>query len=500
MQPQQQKVRKRFKEFILRNIKDSIQEQEYLDVGFIGQEGSLKISAHRFVLAGLSPMLRKVFLSSGDEEETCVIFPDIPHMTIAQFLSLAYGILKPDVIEPDDRKSILDLCQILEMDTTTILSEPTIATVNITGEFGDDFVPSAIVKEENEEMDEDPGAEEEEDEEEDENDNEEGEETIADPKDMNVALIHDAAFKCSVCGTTFQEENQLKSHESLHQKPPDVIPHSEMPPRLQPQIPLASKPSLSQPTNKHQSPPAFTPPTDTVNESSLPPHSPVVAVKSRVLLRESKLDGQLNKANDKKKQKRDDNLSKSTLDCHICGKTFARKDSLNDHLKRHLGTRYKCGFCPKVFKTANDLYKHKQRLHPKEAGLKSAYAVKCDICGRKFTDMGKAYQDHINLHTGEKVRMYECTICKERFRTQVALSDHKYSHMEGGTHKCKICKKVFRRIQNIRQHLNTVHEVKTDEEYRANIEKLFLSGVEKMAFESKANKDNTSSEVQRQVP
>eukprot|EP00094_Tigriopus_californicus_P011453 TCALIF_11058-PA protein Name:"Similar to ZNF584 Zinc finger protein 584 (Homo sapiens)" AED:0.16 eAED:0.18 QI:0/0/0/1/1/1/2/0/629 len=501
---QQQKVRKRFKEFILRNIKDSIQEQEYLDVGFIGQEGSLKISAHRFVLAGLSPMLRKVFLSSGDEEETCVIFPDIPHMTIAQFLSLAYGILKPEVIEPDDRKSILDLCQILEMDTTTILSEPTIATVNITGEFGDDFVPSAVVKEESEEMDEDPGEEEDEEEqEEDENDDEEENGKTADPKDMEVEEVNETRFKCSVCGTTFLEEHQLKAHEPSHQKPPDVIPHSEMPPRLQPQqTTSASKATLSHPTSKYpsQSQAIALPPSDTITEPFPSTHTSVVAVKSRVLLRESKLDGQLNKANDKKKQKRNQ-LSNSTLDCHICSKSFARKDSLNDHLKRHLGTKYTCGFCPKVFKTANDLYKHKQRLHSKEAGVKSAYPVKCDICGRKFTDMGKAYQDHMNLHTGEKGHMYECTICKERFRTQVALSDHKYSHMEGGTHKCNICKKVFRRIQNIRQHLNTVHDVKTDDEYRANIEKLFLSGVEKMAFESQVNKDNaSSSEVQRQVP
>ena len=54
---------------------------------------------------------------------------------------------------------------------------------------------------------------------------------------------------------------------------------------------------------------------------------------------------------------------KTTLDCHICGKVYARKDNLLNHLARHSGVQMKCEHCNKGFRTANDLYKHKKRLH-----------------------------------------------------------------------------------------------------------------------------------------
>ena len=54
---------------------------------------------------------------------------------------------------------------------------------------------------------------------------------------------------------------------------------------------------------------------------------------------------------------------KNTLDCHICGKVYARKDNLLNHLARHSGVQMKCEHCNKGFRTANDLYKHKKRLH-----------------------------------------------------------------------------------------------------------------------------------------
>ena len=41
---------------------------------------------------------------------------------------------------------------------------------------------------------------------------------------------------------------------------------------------------------------------------------------------------------------------KSTLDCHICGKVYARKDNLMNHIARHSGPQLKCEHCNKIFR------------------------------------------------------------------------------------------------------------------------------------------------------
>ena len=52
-----------------------------------------------------------------------------------------------------------------------------------------------------------------------------------------------------------------------------------------------------------------------------------------------------------------------------------------------------CEFCRRGFRSTNDLYKHKTRLHAKEAGLRNGYVAECPHCQRKFTDLGSAYRD-----------------------------------------------------------------------------------------------------------
>ena len=69
-------------------------------------------------------------------------------------------------------------------------------------------------------------------------------------------------------------------------------------------------------------------------------------------------------------------------------------------MTRHSGVTLKCEHCHKSFRTSNDLYKHKKRLHAEVSGLTSAYVVNCEHCGRKFTDKGRAYRDHLNYHAG----------------------------------------------------------------------------------------------------
>ena len=129
------------------------------------------------------------------------------------------------------------------------------------------------------------------------------------------------------------------------------------------------------------------------------------------------------------------------------------------------------------------------RLHAEVSGLKSAYVVSCDQCGRKFTDKGRAYKDHLDYHKG--IKNYQCQICDKRFATAASLREHASQHSGMNTHACKICRKEFKRVQNVRQHLIWTHKIRDEENVRINIERLFLSGVDKLRalkeFEDAAN-------------
>lgn len=117
-------------------------------------------------------------------------------------------------------------------------------------------------------------------------------------------------------------------------------------------------------------------------------------------------------------------------------------------------------------------------MHPEECGLKSAYVVNCSECGRKFTDKGRAYKDHLAYHKG--IKNYECHYCERKFATASSLRDHSAQHSGLSTHACKICRKEFKRVQNIRQHLMWTHKLSDETEVRNNIERLFLTGVDKL--------------------
>jgi len=161
---------------------------------------------------------------------------------------------------------------------------------------------------------------------------------------------------------------------------------------------------------------------------------------------------------------------KKIHDCQYCGKEFKRKDALTSHLERHSGAKIKCEFCDKMFRTMNDIYKHKKRLHPNEAGLKSAYSVSCNVCQRRFTDTGKAYKDHIRSHTAG-AKGHHCEKCEKSFHSISTLHSHMIWHNNTNTHACKICGKEF--------HLSNSHGLKEPKDIRENIIRLFLFGVDK---------------------
>ena len=56
--------------------------------------------------------------------------------------------------------------------------------------------------------------------------------------------------------------------------------------------------------------------------------------------------------------------SDNMWECKICSRSFARKDSLKQHIETHLeGVSYDCPMCEKTFRSRHSLKQHKHKFH-----------------------------------------------------------------------------------------------------------------------------------------
>ncbi|CAK1553191.1 unnamed protein product [Leptosia nina] len=104
--------------------------------------------------------------------------------------------------------------------------------------------------------------------------------------------------------------------------------------------------------------------------------------------------------------------------CSDCGKRFADKSRLKDHINwDHLKNYvYTCTVCQKSFKTRNTLYVHKQ-VHQKDT-----IEHLCDHCGKHFPSRSKL-RTHIRM-AHSAVASYKCSSCGANFAWPSCLSRH----------------------------------------------------------------------------
>jgi hypothetical protein len=128
--------------------------------------------------------------------------------------------------------------------------------------------------------------------------------------------------------------------------------------------------------------------------------------RKKQILKSNKKDAMKNR---KRKVKKEDYLEtkKPPIQCKYCNKYF--QNSL--HVKRHclqehpLEKNYKCRYCDEAFVTEAEISKHR-KIHLREK-------YECHIC-KKHLSSTQNLQDHITMHTGEK--MFECKDCGTYFR------------------------------------------------------------------------------------
>ena len=107
---------------------------------------------------------------------------------------------------------------------------------------------------------------------------------------------------------------------------------------------------------------------------------------------------------------------------------------------------FECATCPKVFSSEKQLKTHFYNVHQKTKEI-----LKCEECGKQFTNKIKFDIHRIKVHTIQK-----CDVCGLDM-AQSNLQRHKREKHEKEAHQysCSICNKSFSRKYHLERHQST---------------------------------------------
>ncbi|XP_048189239.1 zinc finger protein 764-like [Perognathus longimembris pacificus] len=132
--------------------------------------------------------------------------------------------------------------------------------------------------------------------------------------------------------------------------------------------------------------------------------------------------------------------------CYVCGKSFAWRSTLVEHLYTHTGEKpFHCPDCKKGFGRTSSLSKHRA-IH------RGDRPHRCPDCGRAFTQ-SSSLTTHLRIHTGEKP--YCCADCGRGFSQNSSLHKHQRVHSGLTPFSCADCGRAFGQASDLRRHMRT---------------------------------------------
>ncbi|XP_006821993.1 uncharacterized protein LOC102806249, partial [Saccoglossus kowalevskii] len=135
--------------------------------------------------------------------------------------------------------------------------------------------------------------------------------------------------------------------------------------------------------------------------------------------------------------------------CETCGRAFANPYTLDVHRRIHLNESdkpYRCKYCDKTFATSS--HRNVHMTHHKE--VKS---FECSICRRRYLNK-ETLDAHVQRH-GE--RRYPCDTCGMSFKALAELTEHRLIHSLPKNYPCEVCRFEFHRRNELLLHMSKAH-------------------------------------------
>ena len=144
--------------------------------------------------------------------------------------------------------------------------------------------------------------------------------------------------------------------------------------------------------------------------------------------------------------------------CFICGKGYATKTGLNQHLLRHSEEgppHYECPYenCASRVHSKCALKNHIRRVHLK---VPAKYLCPEEGCERRF-ESSSGLQNHQILHTETRPMMCNYNGCDKTFRETKHLKVHRMQHTDEKPIKCDQCDYSCRQRNSMNWHMKSKH-------------------------------------------
>lgn len=146
-------------------------------------------------------------------------------------------------------------------------------------------------------------------------------------------------------------------------------------------------------------------------------------------------------------QHKDFHRKTKDFECEICHKKYQNSNALTQHKTDfHSNVKFQCDICFKLFSAKRYLREHERKKHS------SITSYDCDICGKTLSGKNEL-KIHSRIHTGEKP--FHCDECNKDFRARSTYTIHMKSHSGTKNAVCEECGKRFIQWGDLRKHKRT---------------------------------------------